>query len=209
MTGGYGAVGVPIVIINRRASLLSGMLENLRRSLEAAPIVKMGDYDYFVHPVTDGIPYMEATVMKEIIDRMQNMGDFDCDYIVAPEAMGIPLAVPLTLRTGIPYNVVRKRRYGLPGEVSVHQVTGYSAKEMYINGIRSGDRVVIVDDVISTGGTMRALVQAFRKMGVEIVDIIVVVEKGNRKEELEAELKVKIKTLVKVEVREGKLVVLN
>jgi adenine phosphoribosyltransferase len=185
------------------------MLENLRRSLEAAPIVKMGDYDYFVHPVTDGIPFMEAAVMKEIIDRMQNTGDFNCDYIVAPEAMGIPLAVPLTLRTGIPYNVVRKRRYGLPGEVSVHQVTGYSEKELYINGLRSGDRVVIVDDVISTGGTMRALVQAFQKMGVRIVDIIVVVEKGDKKEALEAELKVKIKTLVKVEVRGGKLVVLN
>ncbi len=185
------------------------MLENLRRSLEAAPIVKMGDYEYFVHPVTDGIPFMEATVMKEIIDRMQNVGDFDCDYIVAPEAMGIPLAVPLTLRTGIPYNVVRKRRYKLPGEVSVHQVTGYSEKEMYINGLKSGDRVVIVDDVISTGGTMRALIQAFHKMGVTIVDIIVVVEKGDHKEELESELKVKIKTLVKVEVRDGRLVVLN
>ena len=185
------------------------MLENLRRSLEAAPIVKMGDYDYFVHPVTDGIPFMEAAVIEEIIERMQNMGDFDCDYIVAPEAMGIPLAVPLTLRTGIPYNVVRKRRYGLPGEVSVHQVTGYSEKELYINGLRSGDRVVIVDDVISTGGTMRALVQAFQKMEVRIVDIIVVVEKGDKKEALEAELNVKIKTLVKVEVREGKLVVLN
>jgi adenine phosphoribosyltransferase len=185
------------------------MLENLRRSLEAAPIVKMGDYDYFVHPVTDGIPFMEAAVMKEIVDRMQNMGDFDCDYIVAPEAMGIPLAVPLTLRTGIPYNVVRKRRYGLPGEVSVHQVTGYSEKEMYINGLKSGDRVVIVDDVISTGGTMRALIQAFQRMGVRITDIIIVVEKGNKKQELEAELKVKIKTLVKVEVRDGKLVVLK
>jgi adenine phosphoribosyltransferase len=185
------------------------MLENLRRSLEAAPIVKIGDYDYFVHPVTDGIPFMEATVMREIIDRMQNVGDFDCDYIVAPEAMGIPLAVPLSLRTGIPYNVVRKRRYNLPGEVSVHQVTGYSQKEMYINGLKAGDRVVIVDDVISTGGTLRALVQSFQKMGVRVVDIIVVVEKGDRKAELEAELGIHIKTLVKVEVRDGRLVVLN
>jgi adenine phosphoribosyltransferase len=197
------------VVINRGNVVLLDMLENLRRSLEAAPIVKMGDYNYFVHPVTDGIPFMEAAVLKEIIDRIQNVGDFNCDYIVAPEAMGIPLAVPLTLRTGIPYNVVRKRRYGLPGEVSVHQVTGYSEKEMYINGLRAGDRVVIVDDVISTGGTMRALVQAFQKMGVRIVDIIVVVEKGDHREGLEAELKVKIKTLVKVEVRDGRLVVLN
>ena len=105
--------------------------------------------------------------------------------------------------------MVRKRRYNLPGEVSVHQVTGYSEREMYINGLGSGDRVVIVDDVISTGATMRALVQAFHKMGVSIVDIIVVVEKGNGKEQLEAELNIKIKTLVKVEVRDGKLVVLK
>jgi adenine phosphoribosyltransferase len=195
--------------INRRSVVTSDMLENFRKSLEAAPVVRMGDYDYFVHPVTDGIPFMEPAVMREIIDRMQNIGDFDCDYIVAPEAMGIPLAVPLSLRTGIPYNVVRKRRYGLPGEVMVHQVTGYSEKQMYINGLKSGDRVVIVDDVISTGGTLRALVQSFRQMGVLVVDIIVVVEKGNGKRSLEAELDIKIKTLVSVEVRNGKLVVLD
>jgi adenine phosphoribosyltransferase len=46
-------------------------------------------------------------------------------------------------------------------------------------------------------------------MGVRIVDIIVVVEKGDNREKLETELNVKIKTLVKVEVRDGKLVVLN
>jgi adenine phosphoribosyltransferase len=185
------------------------MLDNFRRSLEAAAIIRMGDYDYFVHPVTDGIPFMEPAVLREIIDRMQNIGDFNCDYIVAPEAMGIPLAVPLSLRTGIPYNVVRKRRYGLPGEVAVRQVTGYSEKQMYINGLNSGDRVVIVDDVVSTGGTLRALVHSFREMGVRIVDIIVVVEKGAGKQALEAELDVKIKTLVKVEVRDGKLAVLG
>jgi adenine phosphoribosyltransferase len=105
--------------------------------------------------------------------------------------------------------VVRKRHYGLPGEVVVHQVTGYSEKQMYINGLKSGDRVVIVDDVISTGGTLRALILAFQNMGVRIVDIIVVVEKGKGKEALEAELNVKVKTLVRVEVRDGKLVVLN
>ena len=186
------------------------MLENLRRSLEAAPIVKMGDYDYFVHPVTDGIPFMECEVMKEIIDRMQNMGDFDCDYIVAPEAMGIPLAVPLSLRTGIPYNVVRKRRYQLPGEVSVHQVTGYSEKEMYINGIKSGDRVVIVDDVISTGGTMRALVTGLPADGCrDRRHHRGHRERGTGRKSWRPSSKVKIKTLVKVEVRDGKLVVLN
>ena len=181
------------------------MLQRLRRSLEESPVVRMGDYDYFVNPITDGIPAMDPGVLQEVVDRILEVGDFDCDLITAPEAMGIPLAVPLSLRTGISYNVVRKRRYGLPGEVSLKQTTGYSRTDMFINGIGKGDRVVIVDDVISTGGTISALVRAFQTMGVQIVDIIVVVEKGDRKAWLERELGVKIKTLVKVEMHEGRV----
>jgi adenine phosphoribosyltransferase len=123
--------------------------------------------------------------------------------------MAIPLMVPLSLRTGIPYNVVRKRKYGLPGEVSVRQTTGYSEKDLYINGLKKGDRVVIVDDVISTGGTLRAIVKALQSMGVSIVDIIIVVQKTDQLERMEAELGVRIKTLVKVEVRDGKVRVLT
>lgn len=185
------------------------MLERLKRSLEESPVVRMGDYDYFVHPITDGIPRMDPSVLQEVLDRILEVGDFDCDLILAPEAMGIPLAVPLSLRTGIPYNVVRKRRYGLPGEVSLQQTTGYSRTDMFINGISEGDRVVIVDDVISTGGTIAAIVKALQGMGALIVDIIVVVEKGDRRPILERELGVVIKTLVKVEVRQGRTRVLT
>ena len=118
--------------------------------------------------------------------------------------MAIPLIVPLSLRTGIPYSIVRKRKYGLPGEVQITQVTGYSNGGMYINGIRKGDRIVLLDDVISTGGTLRSLIDAFDKMGVNIVDIMVAIEKGNGKEKLERDTGRKIRTLVKVEVRDGK-----
>jgi adenine phosphoribosyltransferase len=185
------------------------MLERLKRSLEESPVVNIGDYEYFVNPITDGIPRMDPNVLQEVVDRILEVGDFDCDLIVAPEAMGIPLAVPLSLRTGIPYNVVRKRRYGLPGEVSLQQTTGYSRTDMFINGISEGDRVVIVDDVISTGGTIAAIGKALQGMGVRIVDIIVVVEKGDRRPSLERELGVAIKTLVKVEVRQGRTMVVT
>ena len=185
------------------------MLEKLKRSLESAPIVRMGTYDYFVHPITDGIPEMDPGVFEEVIDGMLAVGDFNCDLIVTPEAMGIPLAVGLSQRIGVPYNVVRKKRYGLDGEVSVSQVTGYSKSQLYINGIRKGDRVTVVDDVISTGGTLRAVVLALKRMGVEIVDVIAIIEKTSKKKEIEDELGVRIKTLVKVEVREGRLVVLT
>lgn len=185
------------------------MLEKLKKSLEAAAIVKFGDYDYFVHPLTDGIPRMERGLLAEIVDQMLLIGDFDCDMIVTPEAMGIPLAVAISERTGVPYNVVRKRRYGLEGEVSVCQVTGYCRNQLYINGVHSGDRVTVVDDVVSTGGTLVAVVLALKRMGAVIVDVIAAIEKTSKMEEIEGELGLRIKTLVKVEVRGGRLVVLT
>lgn len=185
------------------------MLDLFKRSLESSPIIRKGDYDYFVHPITDGVPRMDPRVLAEVLDGFKEVGDFHCDLILAPEAMGIPIAVPLSLELGIPYGVVRKRRYGLPGELSLSQVTGYSKGEMYINDVRRGDRVVLVDDVLSTGGTLRSIILALKGLGAELVDVIVAVEKGDHRPRLERELGVRIKALVKVEVRDGRLVVLS
>ncbi len=185
------------------------MLERLKESLERSEVVRFGEYQYFVHPVTDGIPAMDPAVLDEVLNRIYDLMDMDVDYLVGAEAMAIPLIVPLSLMTGIPYNVVRKRRYGLPGEVSVRQTTGYSEKDLYINGLKKGDRVLLLDDVVSTGGTLRAVVKALQEMGVEVRDIIVVVRKTDRLEELERDLGQSVRTLVSVEVRDGKVRVLT
>lgn len=185
------------------------MLERLKASLERSAVVFFGDYQYFVHPVTDGIPAMDPQVLDEVLDRIYDIADLRCDLIVGAEAMAIPLIVPLSLMTGIPYNVVRKRKYGLPGEVSVRQTTGYSEKDLFINGLKKGDRVTIVDDVISTGGTLKSIVLALKAMGVTVVDVVVVVQKTDDLERMEREIGQRIKTLVRVEVKDGKVRVLT
>src|SRR5207245_7985466 len=88
-----------------------------------------------------------------------------------------PLADVLSMRVHKPYVFVRKRQYGLAGEVSLKQTTGYSKTDMFINNIHRGDRVVFVDDVLSTGGTLGAIVKAMRTLGAEIADILIVFEK--------------------------------
>ncbi len=183
-------------------------LEALKASLADSPIIKRGDYDYMVHPVTDGIPSVDPQILKELTDAFMEIGNFDCDVIVTVEALGIPLATALSMRLGKPFNVVRKKMYGLPGEVNLSQVTGYSKSTLFINGLKAGDRVVIVDDVISTGGTMWAIVEALKSMQVTIVDILVALEKTEKKPEIERKIGQRIKTLVKVEVVDGKVVVL-
>jgi adenine phosphoribosyltransferase len=187
----------------------NNMLDRFRSSLEAAPIINIGGYDYFIHPITDGVPRADPELLSEVVEAMLAVGDFDCDVILAPEAMGIPLAVLLSQRLGVPCAVVRKRRYGLPGEIEVGQSTGYSRGRLYINDVRPGDRVVVVDDVLSTGGTLRPLILALKEAGVKVVDVLVAVEKGSARAALECELGVTIRALVKVEVRDSRLVVVG
>jgi adenine phosphoribosyltransferase len=183
------------------------MLDKLIKSLEDCPIVKKGDYDYFVHPITDGIPEMDPDLLDNVTSIIMETGNMDCDKIIAAEAMAIPLGVALSLRIGKPYVVIRKRQYGIPGEVSIEQITGYSKSSMYVNGVYEGDRVLIVDDVLSTGGTLRAMIQALRIIGADIVDTVIVFNKNKNKKELEKELDLEIKTLLDVDVVDGKVVV--
>lgn len=173
-------------------------MERLKKTLAEAPVVSMGDYDYVVHPITDGIPWIEPELLREVIDEIIQPTLPEFDLIVTAEAMGIPIATALSLRIGKPFNIIRKRRYGLPGEISVSQVTGYSKAKLYINGLKKGDRILFVDDVISTGGTLRATLKALKTIGVEITGIVIVVEKGDGsvKKEISREFGVKIRTLV-------------
>ncbi|NLL94665.1 MAG: adenine phosphoribosyltransferase [Thermoplasmatales archaeon] len=182
------------------------MLKLLRESVASSPIIEKSGYHYMVNPVTDGVPRMRPELQSEIIDAIAAVGDFEgCDCLIAPESMGIPLAVPLGMKLGIPYVIVRKRAYGLPGEVSFEQRTGYSGSRMYINGLERGERVVVVDDVVSTGGTMVSLIRALRDgCGCEIGDVITVFEKGGGAAIVEEATGVRVKTLLPLKYVEGK-----
>jgi adenine phosphoribosyltransferase len=156
------------------------MLDLLVESLETCPMVKRGEYNYFIHPITDGVPVVEPALLRDVCSAMIKMIDWKgVDKIVVVEAMGIHIGAVLSVMTDIPMAVMRKRAYKLPGEVAVHQTTGYSKGELYINGIKKGERVVIIDDVVSTGGTMRALLQALEIAGADVVDVCIAVQRGN------------------------------
>lgn len=152
-------------------------MERLRESLHDAPIIDKDGYQYLVHPISNGVPMLDPALLREAVSGVIQQADLDVDKIVAPEAMGIHLATALSLQTDIPLVVIRKRSYGLPNEVSLHQTTGYSESEMFINDIEAGDRVLIVDDLLSTGGTLAAICGALDEIGADIADIVVVFRK--------------------------------
>jgi adenine phosphoribosyltransferase len=184
-------------------------MDRLQESLREAPIVEKEGYHYFVHPISDGVPMLEPRLLREIIVRIIRKGDLDdVDKIVAPEAMGIHISTGVSLMTDIPLVVVRKRSYGLDGEVSVQQVTGYAESDMFVNEIHEGDRVVILDDVLSTGGTLDAITGALEEIGVDVADIVCVIKKVGGENKLAA-AGYDAKTLVNVDVVDGEVVVVD
>ncbi len=182
-------------------------LETLQDSLRGAPIIWKGDYPYFIHPISDGIPRMEAEVLRATRDLIVDMVDWsEIDIVVSVEAMGLPLLAAVGEVTGKPTVVIRKRSYGMEGEVRVDVSTGYSSSTAYINDIKPGERVLVVDDVISTGGTLEPLLEALEEMGAILKGVVIAIEKGEGRERLAKERpNWPIRTLARIDIVEGRV----
>ncbi|ERG90979.1 MAG: adenine/guanine phosphoribosyltransferase [Haloquadratum walsbyi J07HQW1] len=183
-------------------------MDQLQQSLLEAPIIEKGEYEYFVHPVSDGVPVLRPELLREIVIKIIRKVEVDnVDKIVTPAAMGIHISTAVSLMTDIPLVVIRKRQYGLEGEVSLSQQTGYAENEMYINDVNDGERVLVLDDVLSTGGTMRAVLDALDEIGAEVVDTVAVIKKAGPNELDESNHDVK--TLINVRVTDGTVVIVD
>jgi adenine phosphoribosyltransferase len=198
-------------ILPLKAINMMDALHRLRESLRNAPVIWKGDYPYFIHPITDGVPRLDPLVLKAVTDLCESAIEWDgIDLILGIEAMGLPLTAPLSIRTGIPLIIARKRSYGLEGEVTIGQETGYSKGEMFLNDFKPGEKVVIVDDVLSTGGTLQAVLEGVRRTGAEVTHIIAVVEKGPGLVKLQAEYPdVIIESLVRLEMDGDRIILLD
>ena len=183
------------------------MLEEVIKSLESSPVVKKEEYDYFVNPITDGVPAMDPKMLRELALVVYKNADLDIDKIVAVEAMGIHLATALSLATDVPFVVIRKREYGLEGEQEVYQKTGYGSSNLYVNDLQAGEKILLIDDVVSTGGTLIALIETLKDMGLEIKSTVAVIEKGEGKEVVKKETGVDLITIIKLDVVDGKVVI--
>ena len=189
----------------------SDPLAVLQDSLRGSPIIWKGEYPYFIHPISDGIPRMDADVLRATRDLIVEMVDWsNIDLIVSVEAMGLPLLAAVGDATGKPTVVIRKRQYGMEGEVRVDVATGYSQSTTYINDIAPDERILIVDDVISTGGTLEPILATLEDMGVILQDIEIAIEKGEGRERLAKERpEWPIRTLARIDIIDGRVEILE
>ena len=100
------------------------------------------------------------------------------DYIVGMESRGFIFGTPLAYKMGVGFIPVRKPGK-LPGEVYFAEYEleyGVDRLEMHKDAMKSGSRVLIVDDLIATGGTAAATAKLLQQAGCELVGFAFVIE---------------------------------
>ena len=102
----------------------------------------------------------------------------EIDVIVAAEARGFIFAAPLALELDLPFVPVRKPGK-LPSATHSHDYAleyGTDTLEIHIDGIGAGQRVLVVDDLLATGGTVDACCQLVEKAGATVVACTFLIE---------------------------------
>jgi adenine phosphoribosyltransferase len=100
------------------------------------------------------------------------------DRLVGIESRGFIFAAPLALRLGVGFAMVRKRGK-LPGSVVTHAYSleyGNDTIEISADLIPAHSRIVIIDDLIATGGTAAATVDLLRKIEAEVAGAVFLIE---------------------------------
>ena len=108
-------------------------------------------------------------MIQELVDRY---GNHKIDKVVGIESRGFILGAPLAYALGIGFVPIRKKGK-LPAETVGHDYEleyGVDRIEVHIDAIAKGERVLVVDDLIATGGTAEAAVRLVRQLGGEVVE---------------------------------------
>lgn len=153
-------------------------------------VVTSMDLKVFLRDVPDfpkpGIVFKDITPMladpkatKECIDRLARMVfPGQVDRVAAIESRGFLFGVPLAQALGVGFTPIRKRGK-LPWKTNRIEYSleyGTDTLEVHVDGVEPGQRVLLVDDLLATGGTMKAACDLIEGIGGRVIGCAFVVE---------------------------------
>jgi adenine phosphoribosyltransferase len=180
---------------------------------ENARVVWSGEKQTTVNELTDQIPALRPQALREAALSLITMSTLCFDKIVTEEDKGALMAATIALITDKPLAIARWYNYSLDSldnTINIPISSEYYEGTLYLNGLMQGDKVVIIDDTISTGGTIISLIKAIETAGAEVVEILCLVEKvdNNGVDRVFAETGHNVKTYMKIRIIDNKVHIL-
>jgi adenine phosphoribosyltransferase len=121
----------------------------------------------------------DGPALRQVVDRLaDSVRDWKPDLVLGAEARGFMFGAPLAYALGVGFVAARK-----PGKLPYTTVSakyaleyGFDALEVHIDSIRPGQRVLICDDLLATGGTARAKVELVERLEGVVAGLAFVIE---------------------------------
>ena len=178
----------------------------VRDSFHNQPLYDIDGYKFVLNSLTEQVPATSPILLRLagewLAESLPN-----CDKLLTEEDKGAILVAAVSLHTGIPFGMARWYPNHLADQVSAIFTCEYVEKgTLYLSGIEKGDRVAIIDDIISTGGTLIGIIKTLQTIGAHIVDIIVLAEKIEYKgiQRVKEETDMDVRSLMKISIAEEK-----
>ncbi len=122
---------------------------------------------------------MDPLVLKNVIDDMtERTKGMKITKIAAVESRGFMFGVPLALRLGVPFIPIRKPGK-LPYKTKRHEYTleyGKDSVEIHEDAINKDDHILLIDDLLATGGTIQASADLVKECGGNVCGMMFVIE---------------------------------
>jgi adenine phosphoribosyltransferase len=121
----------------------------------------------------------DGEALRQAIDGMAELcAGLDFDLVVAPEARGFIVGMPLAYKLGKGFVPVRKAGK-LPGatrRASYQLEYGEDHLEIHEDSVRPGQKVIVVDDLLATGGTIKSAVELVESLGGDVAAVLFLIE---------------------------------
>lgn len=192
--------------------MISKKYPHIITAFENVVVLKKGVYPYPVSPFAGVVDPIDSRMFDEITEAVKSKKELlDSDLVISFESSGNQIAAILSQTLHIPCLLARKKQFNLPLENTFSVKTNYDTKNFYLYGDLSDRNIILVDDVVASGSTIKSAIDLIQKQNAIVGSIFVIATKNNRigrrYQDTLSEYNIPIFSLINIEVVNGKVVV--
>lgn len=153
-------------------------MKELIQAFDNQPLVKIKNRNYIINPLLDHAPETDYRLMKDVVTELTKIARLDSsNKIVGEEDRGGYIAALMAYKNKKSLALVKWNPGGLKGDFGVDFRNAYTNGKMYVHGVKKGEKVILVEDIVDSGGTLIAMIKLLKKSEVNVRDVVAIAEK--------------------------------
>jgi len=153
-------------------------MKEIFKAFNEQPVKWLKDRNYVITPLLDHDPETTYVLMKDVVKSLSKLTDFSkADKIVGEEDRGGYIASLLAYANKKSLAMVKWFPIDAKKNIKIKFRNAYTKGNMYLYGVKENDRVILIEDMVDSGGTIISMIKLLRKAGAKIIDVIVIAEK--------------------------------